>query len=394
MPLHKTWVRPRRRLALSALIAAATAALVAPGAAPAHAGWSSCPGAEALVSKATWHTHKLATGVVLREGQAKDSKGIVDMHVLQVDVTKPNLYFGPLIKHVAQRSPLTNLAAGRTRLVAATNTGYFDFQSGVPTAPVIQKGTFITGTSNGQSVVGLNAHGRFQSGNVWVHGHAYSGGSSYRVVGVNAQDPPDGISVYTPQWGAFNVPLRWNSVSRYIVGGTIKTGAGKQYDAVHSTGTLVVANGWKAKNWLNGLKVGNPFTMKISVGTKVTVPFTQAYGVGLQIVQKAGVVRNDLSCRYPTTQPARTAIGWADSGRKLIIAVVADHPHANIHGLDQKQMSGLMVQLGATRAFSFDGSGSSELLARMPGTSKLSMRNYPADGAERPMPVGFGIFSR
>jgi len=345
------------------------------------------------VSKATWHSHKLATGVVLREGQAKDSEGIVDMHVLRVNVTRSNLNFGPLIKHVAQRSKLTALASGHARLVAATNTGYFSFEAGVPTAPVIHQGHFLTGTSNGQTIVGLNTRGRLQSGKVWVHGRAYSGHSDYRIVGVNALKPPDGLTVYNSLWGSYPVPLRWNSVSRYIVDGIIKSGTDQQHDAVHSTGTLVVANGWKAKNWLNKLKVGNRFVMNVSVGSKVAVPFNQGYGVGLQIVQKAGVVRNDLACRYPTTQPARTAIGWADQGQTLIIAVVTDHPHVNIHGLDQKQMSGLMVQLGASRAFAFDGSGSSELLAKMPGTSSLSMRNYPADGAERPMPLGFGIFS-
>ena len=382
-----------RRLVLTVLTAATSAVLVAPGAVPATAAYSSCPGPEALVSKATWHSHKLATGVVLREGQAKDNLGIVDMHVLQIDVTSSNLRFGPLIKHVAQRSPLTSLAAGHSRLVAATNTGYFDFQAGVPTAPVIDKNQFITGTSNGQGIVGINTKGRFQAGKVWVHGHAYSGGSSYRITGMNALHPPDGLTIYNPRWGSRRVPMRWNSVSRYVVGGIIKTGPGHQYDAVHSTGILVVANGWKAKNWLNGLKVGKGFIAKVSVGTNTTLPFTQGYGVGIQLVMKPGAVRTGLACRYPITQPARTAIGWTDLGRKLIIAVVTDHPNTNVHGLDQKQMSGLMVQLGADRAFGFDGSGSSELLAKMPGTSTLSLRNYPADGAERPMPVGFGIYS-
>jgi hypothetical protein len=55
----------------------------------------------------------------------------------------------------------------------------------------------------------------------------------------------------------------------------------------------------------------------------------------------------------------------------------------------------LMKDLGAGEAYLFDGSGSTELLARMPSNpSALSLRNYPADGAERAMPVGFGIFSR
>jgi hypothetical protein len=62
-----------------------------------------------------------------------------------------------------------------------------------------------------------------------------------------------------------------------------------------------------------------------------------------------------------------------------------------MHGLDQDQMSKLMVQLGAGQAYSFDGSGSTELLAKLKGASSPTIQNYVADGAERPMPVGLGI---
>ena len=35
-----------------------------------------------------------------------------------------------------------------------------------------------------------------------------------------------------------------------------------------------------------------------------------------------------------------------------------------------------------------------EMIARMPSTGRLSIRNYPADGQERTMPLGFGIYRR
>jgi hypothetical protein len=45
-----------------------------------------------------------------------------------------------------------------------------------------------------------------------------------------------------------------------------------------------------------------------------------------------------------------------------------------------------------TKAWSFDGSGSTELMAKMPGSTSLSIRNYTADGHERTMPLGLGIY--
>jgi hypothetical protein len=79
----------------------------------------------------------------------------------------------------------------------------------------------------------------------------------------------------------------------------------------------------------------------------------------------------------------------------LILAIVADHPGEDMHGLAANQMARLMADLGAREAYLFDGSGSTEMLARMPSTGRLSLRNWPADGGpenERTMPVGFGIF--
>ncbi|MGN6474513.1 MAG: phosphodiester glycosidase family protein, partial [Mycobacteriales bacterium] len=92
-----------------------------------------------------------------------------------------------------------------------------------------------------------------------------------------------------------------------------------------------------------------------------------------------------------TETPARTAYGIADGGKTFVIAEVEDHPGTSVHGLDNNQMSGLMAQLGVDRAFDADGSGSTEMLARLPSSGAMTLRTYPADGQERPMPVGLGI---
>ncbi|HTW19507.1 MAG TPA: phosphodiester glycosidase family protein, partial [Mycobacteriales bacterium] len=158
---------------------------------------------------------------------------------------------------------------------------------------------------------------------------------------------------------------------------------------------LLVAKGSKANSWLSKLSSGTKVSVASSVVTDAAKPFVQAYGVGVAVVQTPGVVRSGLSCNsLGTKQPARTEIGFANGGKTMIIAIVADDPAADEHGLDEDQMSELMVQLGATQAYAFDGSGSTELLARVHPSKPLKLENYPADGQERPMPVGLAILSR
>src|SRR5437764_9724677 len=131
---------------LTAVAVAATVVSVASvlGAAPASADHhhessytTSCPQPESLVAGTTWHGHKLAPGVHLREGQRRDVRGYVDLHVLSVNVTNKHLAFAPLAHRLAQRTPLSQLAAGRSGLVAATNTGFFDFGEGTPLGPLV-----------------------------------------------------------------------------------------------------------------------------------------------------------------------------------------------------------------------------------------------------------------
>jgi hypothetical protein len=225
---------------------------------------------------------------------------------------------------------------------------------------------------------------------VWLRGVVRAGESSFVLAGVNLARPArGGITAYTSAWGSFALNLPWNAESMVVRSGHAVTGAGWHL-RVPRDGTLLVARGWRAERWLNTVRRGGAVATHAAVATSARLPFTEAYGVGITLVQRPGVARTDLSCRASDPQPARTAVGYADHGRVLVLALVTDH-RPRSHGLDQKQMSGLMAQLGVSRAFSFDGSGSTELLARLHG-GPLRLRTYPADGVERPMPVGLGIF--
>jgi hypothetical protein len=351
-----------------------------------------CPKAETYVSKATWHRHTLMKGVVLSEGQARDSRGIVDMHVLTIDMTNTNIHFHPLMRHVAQRSPLSQLASGKSRLVAATNTGYFDFNIGAPYGPVVNRQQPVTGTTSGSSYIGIGSNHRVYTGKEHLAATVTANGVTRPLNGFNSIKMPKGLSLFTPHWGSAKVPVPWNGVSRYLVNGAISSKAGRYTSPPQPGQTMLVARGSNAVTWLKGLARGAKVSHHLGYTTDAPVKIVQGYQVGDEIVQKKGVVRTGLPCRTQYPMPARNAVGWTDRHRKMIIAIVTDKPGTKVHGLDEDQMSKLMVELGSSRAYLWDGSGSAEMIARMPSTGSLSIRNYTADGQERWMPVGFGIF--
>lgn len=392
-------IKVRRRHALAAATAAASVASVlaaVPASAdhPRNSQTANCPAPESLVAGTTWHRHRLAAGVVLTEGRHADRNGFVDMHVLDVAVTNKHLSFAPLVRRLAQRTPLSQLAAGHSSLVAATNTGYFDFDAGTPLGPLVDRKHPWLSSATRSTVVGFGTTGLVQAGDIRLSGSVTVGRAAPTpLTGLNVVAPTTGVTAYTSRWGRTQVPLPPGAVSRYVTGGRVGPATGRLDSAPASAGYLLVARGTTATTWLSSLRQNTTVKVTTKVTSTTKRPFASAYAVGSQLVH-AGVAGTGFTCRRRYPQPARTAIGFADGGKRLLLALVADNPGTPMHGLDSAQMARVMKDLGAGEAYLFDGSGSTEMLARMRSNpSQLSLRNFPADGVERPMPVGFGIFS-
>jgi hypothetical protein len=387
----------RRHAVAAATVVASVASILAAAPASADHGHNGgqtadCPAPASLVTGTTWHRHRLAPGVTMSEGRRTDSRGYVDMHVVDVAVTNKHLSFSPLVRRLAQRTPLSQLAAGHPSLVAATNTGYFDFDAGTPLGPLVDRAHPWVSSATKATVVGFGSTGLVQAGQLGLSGTVVAGESSQPLSGLNVLSPSTGLTAYTSRWGREQVSLPRDAVSRYVVGGRVTTGAGRFDTAPTSAGYLLVARGSTATSWLSSLKARAAVTVTTKVTSTTKKPFSLAYAVGSRLVH-ANVAGTGFSCRRRYPQPARTAIGFADGGQRLILALAVDDPGTPMHGLDATQMARLMKDLGASEAYLFDGSGSTELLARMPSDpTKLSLRTFPADGIERPMPVGFGIF--
>lgn len=91
------------------------------------------------------------------------------------------------------------------------------------------------------------------------------------------------------------------------------------------------------------------------------------------------------------TAAVRTAAGIANGGRKLLLLAVDGAPKYR-SGLTVAEVAATMRKLGSDDAFNLDGGGSTTLAARAPGTSRVTVRNHPTGGAERPVPNAIGVF--
>jgi hypothetical protein len=388
---------PRRVGPISAALIAV--ALVTVGVVPASGstvltpGYTkNCPTAARLVFATRWHTHHLAPGVVLREGHRRDSTGFVRMHVLSVDVTNPALAFRPLVRKLTTRQQLSSFS-GRRRLVAATNAGYFDWRTGAPLGAAVARGRPIVTTRARTNVVGFARNGLMQAGHLSAGGEIVASSSTRPLAGVNRARPGTGITAYTSRWGRASVVLPHVTVGRYVRNGSVVSAA-RRFGRAPRSGYLLVARGHSASHWLRHLQRPAQVRIRLGAHSDAPRPFRLAYAVGGQIVRDGRALPR-LSCprRYP--KPARTAVGFADDGRRLILVAVDDNMRTALHGLDSVQLGKVMADLGAREAYLFDGGGSTTMLARMHrGARRLSLRTRTAERVERRVPLGFGIYRR
>jgi hypothetical protein len=298
----------------------------------------------------------------------------------------------PLHRSLDVDHTLTSLAS-QPGLAAATNGMYFDYPSGPPVVPYIRSGRGRVFETAHQPVAGIGRDGRLEAGDVWLVGSVTDRFGRRKLVALNEVNPPHGLTLYTGSWGARPVPFGPHARSLVVHAGV----AGARASTIRRVGPgrqLLVANGAAATQWIETIHARQAISIATKVGTTASAPFVEAFGTGTKLVAQAGHARTDLYCRSSALFVPRTSIGWTTGGTMLILVVVSVRDGTHEHGLDENQMSDLLVELGAAKAFALDGGGSSEMVTRRVGTHSLVIRGEAANSHQRPMPVGVGVFAQ
>lgn len=86
----------------------------------------------------------------------------------------------------------------------------------------------------------------------------------------------------------------------------------------------------------------------------------------------------------------RTALGFDDSGKWLLLAVIDGRQPGYSEGLTLYELAKLMEDKGCTQSINLDGGGSSIMLIREQN-NKVKLFNRPSGGGQRPIPVMLGV---
>ena len=227
-------------------------------------------------------------------------------------------------------------------------------------------------------------------------------GTSYPITAVNYDRNEDNLTIYTPKFGASTytnqygtevvlVPLETDGIltsgetKKWRVSGTPATPGNMAIPA----GAVVLSGHGKGSAFVATLSDGEEVEVETIVqmptGEKIT-PVQLASGCPM-ILSNGVVLNNDHLLEATPNRHPRTAIGYDETGTKMVMLVV-DGRSSISAGAYPQVLGDIMREVGCKEAMNFDGGGSSTLYVQ-----KLGVRNIPSEGAERTVTNGVYLVS-
>ncbi|MGW7260975.1 phosphodiester glycosidase family protein [Streptomyces sp. NPDC054834] len=368
---------------------------------------------------------EIAPGVTYEQFDLPAAKGMTHAHLLTVDLRNKHVRLDLLHPGaVAARAPVSQLA-DTAGAVAGVNGDFFNITetqhpgveaTGATVGPAIAHGrVFKAAVPAGQrfgpalppgttteDVLGVGTDRRARLDRLRLEGSVGTPGGRLPLGGLNQYAlPVDSVGAFTARWGSASriratcgtdidraAPCSTDTYEVTVRHGRVVSASGEPGSGPIAAGTTVLV----------GREAGAQRLRKLSTGERVTVRHRL-------VASSSGVRYRFALGGYPVlrggqplpgldrvTSTVRTAVGIAGGGRRLLLLALDGAPEYR-SGLTIAEVADEMRALGSVDAFSLDGGGSTELVAREPGAATVSVRNHPSGGAERPVPNGIGVFS-
>ena len=327
--------------------------------------------------------------------------GPIEALVLRVDLADRAVQAGLLYPGRVAGGATVSAMARSAGAFAAVNGDFFNIgKTGAPVGPMVTAGQLIKAPQPGRALaagVGEDGVGRIST--VALSGFADLPSGRVPLADLNDANPgyapmlaPNGIGLFTPAWGTYALSGAVRGLSS-VTEVLVREGRVARVSYQAGSGPIppddfVLLGAGSGGRRLAQLRVGDAVAVQYDQRTDAPAPFRFALG-GKYPLLRGGVVQRGL----PVAPGAeRTAVGFSDGGLTMWL-VVTESREVGAAGLDLPQLAVFMRGLGVRDAVDLDDGGSTTIVARLPGSSQLTLLNRPADGPERRVANGIGLFS-
>jgi len=339
---------------------------------------------------------EISRGVIYESNRMMTSRGMLDVHVLYVDVREPHISLAPVPsnREVGLREPTSRLLYN-AGAIAGINADFFNMARRHSTyfGPMVRDGqvlslaggsadfaTFFLDSAN-------NPFFRYMSTTMrlYANGNFLTNVASYNSVGSNIYSPIVVSRTAMADTSAIDTRARY-TLKVVVQSGVVSEVTFSTVQTPHDGFVIVIPHA-SLPYYERFLPVGTRVDFNIS--TSLNVDFsniTAAIGGGAVLLQNGEIV--DGAGVQPNARHPRTAVGQLSDGR-VILMVVDGRSHSI--GVTNAELGAILRHYGAINGMHMDGGGSSTLVMQ-PRGGALSVANTLSDGSQRSVTNALGVF--
>ncbi|MFE8701711.1 phosphodiester glycosidase family protein [Cytobacillus sp. FJAT-54145] len=338
----------------------------------------------------------IAPGVTQSEFAVEGSSGNQAIYKLDVDQKVSQITFETsLAKDQMIGFETVSSQASRQQydghyIIGGVNGDYFD-QNGAPTDLTVHNGELVTTNTtpaSDRTIFGVSPSGKALIGNPdIILSMSVNGSDRYLINSVNKRRHAGHLVLYTPYFSSntmtneLGTEVILTNASGKLNGNNKITAVVKEVIIGQGShplqqGEYVLSGHGAGSEYLKTLKAGDQVEIDINYSDAAWNNIEQAIGGRYHLVKNGHTQAFNIAGAHP-----RTAIGIKADGSVFVIVVDGRQSHSK--GVTLADLAKIMKDFGAVEAITFDGGGSSTMIARQPGDWEASVINKPSDGKER-----------
>ncbi|MDF3051000.1 MAG: hypothetical protein K0R87_2638 [Pseudonocardia sp.] len=352
-------------------------------------------------------------GVTHREFTAKAGGRPVEGDVVEVDLTRPGVRVTLLDSGiVASRATVTDMA-NDVGAVAAINGDFFDIgRSSAAAGPAVRDGRALKaavpqGRRAAPPVAGAETDYAFTIGDdgaarvdrLRLEATVRAPQAEWPAVALNQHAVPvDGIGIFTNVWGDYDrartlcgtdedptAPCASDRVEVLVRDGAVASTGSPQGGAL-KPGEIALVGRDAGAGRLSSLKAGDAVQVDYALVAESGVAPKFAVG-GMPIVREGEPIDNPIANRE---RAPRSAVGLSADG-KTVTFVTVDGRQTDSGGMTLPEFARQIAKMDIHTAVNLDGGGSSTLVYREPGASRVEIVNDPANKTPRLVSNSLGV---
>ena len=346
------------------------------------------------------HTHRisfsLGTGIEYEQSRRITRAGLVDVHILTIDMTQPGVTVGPALPEHGGRNTTTGLLQNNGA-VAGINADFFNMarNPGTPYGQVIQNGvplqitrqegyaaTFGVDMENNPFISFLNPDLIFLNDGMQVlHIRDMN-----KITGQIVASIFDRNAIYTTA----GIDARQAGLVKIVADNGYITHISYPGELIHvpENGFIVVLSEGYSSYFMDYIRVGQTAILDIRAAVDLD-NIWNAIGGGGQFLHNGQVTSGWVPS--PNARHPRSAVGISEDGNTVFLVAVDGRNHSI--GATHAEMAEILLGLGAFNAIHLDGGGSTTMGIRTPGTEAVRGINVPSDGGQRRVVNALGVFN-